>query len=51
MTVRPYLVNGEWRTGTETFEVRSPYDDGVVAEIRAYEERLEDFFLEVTRTE
>ncbi|MGH2589297.1 MAG: aldehyde dehydrogenase family protein, partial [Actinomycetota bacterium] len=33
MTVRPYLVNGEWRTGEGTFEVRSPYDDGVVAEI------------------
>ena len=33
MTVRPYLVNGEWRTGDGSFEVRSPYDDGVVAEI------------------
>ena len=33
MTVRPFLVNGEWRTGDGTFEVRSPYDDGVVAEI------------------
>jgi aldehyde dehydrogenase (NAD+) len=26
-------VNGEWRTGEETFEVRSPFDDSVVAEI------------------
>jgi len=33
MAVRPYLVNGEWRTGEGSFEVRSPYDDGVVAEI------------------
>jgi acyl-CoA reductase-like NAD-dependent aldehyde dehydrogenase len=30
---RPYLVNGEWRTGDGSFEVRSPYDDSVVAEI------------------
>src|SRR5262245_50972761 len=33
MTVRPYLVNGEWRTGEDTFEVHSPYDDSVVAEV------------------
>ncbi len=33
MSVRPYLVNGEWRTGEGTFEVKSPYDDAVVAEI------------------
>src|SRR4026209_1958188 len=33
MAVRPYLVNGEWRTGDGTFEVHSPYDDSVVAEI------------------
>jgi acyl-CoA reductase-like NAD-dependent aldehyde dehydrogenase len=33
MTVRPYLVDGEWRTGEGSFEVRSPFDDGVVAEI------------------
>ena len=33
MAVRPYLVNGEWRTGEGTFEVHSPYDDSVVAEI------------------
>ena len=30
---RPFLVNGEWRTGEGTFEVKSPYDDSVVAEI------------------
>ena len=30
---RPFLVDGEWRTGDGTFEVRSPYDDAVVAEI------------------
>jgi aldehyde dehydrogenase (NAD+) len=33
MAVRPYLVNGDWRTGEGSFEVRSPYDDSVVAEI------------------
>jgi acyl-CoA reductase-like NAD-dependent aldehyde dehydrogenase len=33
MAVRPYLVNGDWRTGDGTFEVKSPYDDSVVAEI------------------
>ncbi len=26
-------MNGEWRTGEGTFEVHSPYDDSVVAEI------------------
>jgi aldehyde dehydrogenase (NAD+) len=33
MAVRPFLVNGEWRTGEGTFEVHSPFDDSVVAEI------------------
>lgn len=33
MAVRPYLVNGDWRTGSGTFEVRSPFDDSVVAEL------------------
>ena len=33
MTVRPFLVNGEWRTGESSFAVHSPYDDDVVAEI------------------
>jgi aldehyde dehydrogenase (NAD+) len=33
MTTRPYLVNGSWRTGEESFEVHSPYDGAVVAEI------------------
>ncbi len=33
MTVRPYLVNGEWRTGEGSLTVKSPFDDGVVAEI------------------
>ena len=31
--MRPFLVNGEWRTGEGTFEVHSPYDGSVVAEI------------------
>jgi len=33
MTVRPYLVNGQWRTGEGTFEVKNPFDDSIVAEI------------------
>jgi acyl-CoA reductase-like NAD-dependent aldehyde dehydrogenase len=33
MAVRPYLVSGDWRTGEGTFEVRSPFDDSVVAQI------------------
>jgi len=33
MAVRPFYVNGEWRTGEGVFEVKSPFDDGVVAEI------------------
>ncbi len=33
MAVRPYLVNGDWRTGEGTFEVKSPFDDAAVAEI------------------
>ncbi|HZA60852.1 MAG TPA: aldehyde dehydrogenase family protein [Actinomycetota bacterium] len=30
---RPFLVAGEWRTGGDAFEVRSPYDDAVVAAV------------------
>jgi acyl-CoA reductase-like NAD-dependent aldehyde dehydrogenase len=33
MSVRPYYVNGEWRTGEGTFEVKSPFDGSVVAEL------------------
>ncbi|MGZ4137235.1 MAG: aldehyde dehydrogenase family protein, partial [Actinomycetota bacterium] len=33
MVTRPFLVAGEWRTGEGTFEVKSPFDDSVVAEI------------------
>jgi acyl-CoA reductase-like NAD-dependent aldehyde dehydrogenase len=33
MSTRPYLVNGDWRTGEGTFEVTSPFDGSVVAEI------------------
>ena len=33
MSTRPFLVNGEWRTGEGTFAVRSPFDDSVVAEV------------------
>src|SRR4249920_3054039 len=31
--IRPFLVNGEWRTGEGTFEVKSPFDDSMVAEL------------------
>ncbi len=31
--VRPFLVNGEWRTGDGTHPVRSPFDESVVAEL------------------
>jgi acyl-CoA reductase-like NAD-dependent aldehyde dehydrogenase len=33
MTTKPFFVNGEWRTGEGTFEVTSPFDDSVVAEL------------------
>jgi acyl-CoA reductase-like NAD-dependent aldehyde dehydrogenase len=33
MATRPFLVAGEWRTGEETFDVKSPFDDSVVAQI------------------
>jgi acyl-CoA reductase-like NAD-dependent aldehyde dehydrogenase len=33
MAVRPYLVNGGWRTGEGTLTVTNPFDDAVVAEI------------------
>jgi aldehyde dehydrogenase (NAD+) len=31
--IRPFLVNGQWRTGQGTFEVRNPYDDSLVSEL------------------
>jgi acyl-CoA reductase-like NAD-dependent aldehyde dehydrogenase len=31
--VRPYLVAGSWKTGSETVEVKSPYDGALVAEV------------------
>ena len=33
MNTRPFLVNGDWRTGEGTFEVKSPFDDSLVSEI------------------
>src|SRR5512134_4204410 len=33
METRPFLVNGAWRTGEGTQEVRNPYDDALVAEL------------------
>ncbi|HEY7874267.1 MAG TPA: aldehyde dehydrogenase family protein [Actinomycetota bacterium] len=32
-TAKPYLVAGEWKTGSETVEVKSPYDQELVAEV------------------
>jgi acyl-CoA reductase-like NAD-dependent aldehyde dehydrogenase len=31
MTMKPFFVAGEWRTGEGTLDVHSPYDDSVVA--------------------
>jgi acyl-CoA reductase-like NAD-dependent aldehyde dehydrogenase len=31
MTTRPFYVAGEWRTGDQTFDVKSPYDGSLVA--------------------
>ncbi len=33
MPARPYYVAGEWRTGDESFAVKSPYDGSVVAQV------------------
>jgi len=33
MATRPYYVAGDWRTGEGSFEVSSPYDGSVVAQI------------------
>jgi acyl-CoA reductase-like NAD-dependent aldehyde dehydrogenase len=33
METRTFLVNGEWRTGEGTLQVKSPYDGSVVAEV------------------
>jgi acyl-CoA reductase-like NAD-dependent aldehyde dehydrogenase len=33
MQTRTFLVNGEWRPGKGTFQVKSPYDGTVVAEV------------------
>jgi acyl-CoA reductase-like NAD-dependent aldehyde dehydrogenase len=38
MTTKPYIVAGEERTGTSTFEVKSPYDGSVVAEVAVPDE-------------
>ena len=32
-TTRPYYVAGEWRTGDQTFDVKSPYDGSLVASV------------------
>jgi acyl-CoA reductase-like NAD-dependent aldehyde dehydrogenase len=33
MSTKPFLVNGEWRTGEGTFDVTSPHDGSVVAQV------------------
>jgi acyl-CoA reductase-like NAD-dependent aldehyde dehydrogenase len=33
MMTRPFYVGGEWRTGDGSVQVRSPFDDSVVAEL------------------
>jgi acyl-CoA reductase-like NAD-dependent aldehyde dehydrogenase len=34
-TTKAYLIAGKWKTGSESFEVRSPYDDSVVGSVAA----------------
>ena len=36
--VKPYLIAGEWKKGSTSFEVRSPYDGTVVAAVGAPDE-------------
>ena len=31
--IKPYLVAGEWKQGSDSFEVKSPYDGSVVATV------------------
>ena len=50
MTVRPYYVNGEWRTGDGTFEVKNPFDDSLVAEIGVPTADDVEVLLEAVRT-
>ncbi|MGH2556958.1 MAG: aldehyde dehydrogenase family protein [Actinomycetota bacterium] len=33
MTTKPFYIAGDWRTGQGTLEVKSPWDDSVVAEL------------------
>src|SRR4051794_10454433 len=33
MAVKPFYVAGEWRTGEGTLQVKSPFDQSVVAEL------------------
>ncbi len=33
MTTRPFYVNGEWRTGSGTLDVTSPFDESLVAQV------------------
>jgi aldehyde dehydrogenase (NAD+) len=33
MTTKPFYIAGDWRTGQGTLEVRSPWDESVVAEL------------------
>ena len=51
MAVKPFYVAGDWRTGEGTVEVRSPFDDSVVAEVGVPTERdVEDAVLAAAET-
>ena len=51
MTTRPFYVAGEWRTGTGTLDVHSPYDDSLVATIGVpTDEDVEDAVVAATET-
>src|SRR5438270_6700682 len=51
MAVKPFYVAGEWRTGEGALEVRSPFDDSVVAEVGVPTDRdVEDAVLAAVET-
>jgi acyl-CoA reductase-like NAD-dependent aldehyde dehydrogenase len=51
MTTTPYLVAGDRRTGEETFEVTSPYDGSLVAEVGTpSDDHVEEAVVRATET-
>ena len=51
MTIKPFYVAGEWRTGEGTLDVHSPYDDSVVATLGVPTDKdVEDAVVAATET-